>query len=156
MSAALLQAFSTGKAVLTKPVAVTFNGHPQRVLISVRPRPAKPDQGAEAEKQALVFFLEDESAEAQEKSGASMEFHDDGRNQTMVAQLESDVTYLREQLQTVTEEYESSTEEMKAANEELQSINEEYRSATEELETSKRLQSVNEELQSQQRAEEQP
>jgi two-component system CheB/CheR fusion protein len=66
----------------------------------------------------------------------------------MVAQLESDVTFLREQLQTVTEEYESSTEEMKAANEELQSINEEYRSATEELETSKEeLQSVNEELQ---------
>jgi two-component system CheB/CheR fusion protein len=148
LRAALLHAFDTGKAVLTKPVAVTFNGHPQRVVVSVRPRQADADQGAENEKQALVFFLEDESAEPQAESAAARGYHPDDRNQAMVAQLEADVAYLREQLQSVTEEYESSNEEMKAANEELQSINEEYRSATEELETSKEeLQSVNEELQ---------
>jgi two-component system, chemotaxis family, CheB/CheR fusion protein len=76
--------------------------------------------------------------------------HPDDRSEqnTLVAQLQSEVHQLREQLQVTIEEFDSSNEEMKAANEELQSINEEYRSATEELETSKEeLQSVNEELQ---------
>jgi two-component system, chemotaxis family, CheB/CheR fusion protein len=144
LRAALFHAFNTDKAVLAKPVAVTFNGHARRVVVSVRPRRGE----AASEKQALVFFLEDETAVPQVEAEASQAYHQDDRNQALVAQLEADVGYLREQLQTVTEEYESSNEEMRAANEELQSINEEYRSATEELETSKEeLQSVNEELQ---------
>jgi two-component system, chemotaxis family, CheB/CheR fusion protein len=148
LRAALFQAFNTGKAVLTKPVAVAFNSSPHRVVISVRPRLGTAEQDTEGEKQALVFFLEDEIAEPQPESEAPTKYYEDSRNQALVAQLEADVAYLREQLQTVTEEYESSNEEMKAANEELQSINEEYRSATEELETSKEeLQSLNEELQ---------
>jgi two-component system, chemotaxis family, CheB/CheR fusion protein len=148
LRAALIQAFNTGKSVLTKPIGVVFNGHAQRVIISVRLRRDGPEQAARAGKQALVFFLEDESADQDVKTEAAAAYHKDNRNQALVSRLEADVYYLREQLQSVTEEYESSNEEMKAANEELQSINEEYRSATEELETSKEeLQSVNEELQ---------
>jgi two-component system CheB/CheR fusion protein len=148
LRAALFQSFNTGKAVLTKPVAVAFNGSPHRVVVSVRPHLGVADQETEGEKQALVFFLEDEIAEPQPENEAPAETYGGDHNRALVAQLEADVAYLREQLQTVTEEYESSNEEMKAANEELQSINEEYRSATEELETSKEeLQSVNEELQ---------
>ncbi len=148
LRAALLYAFNTGKSVLTKPVGVTFNGTPHKVVISVRPRYPEADQEPDNDHQALVFFLEDETAQPPVESESPREYHNDGRNQAMIAQLETEVTYLREQLQTVSEEYESSNEEMKAANEELQSINEEYRSATEELETSKEeLQSVNEELQ---------
>ncbi len=101
------------------------------------------------EKQALVLFLENELDESIEMPGKDIDqlANREERN-TLVAQLQTEVQHLREQLQVTIEEYDSSNEEMKAANEELQSINEEYRSATEELETSKEeLQSVNEELQ---------
>jgi two-component system CheB/CheR fusion protein len=144
---ALFQAFEKGQSTLSGPVSVQFNGHSHRVIISVRPRMRVPDAERAMEKQALVFFLEDES----EAEIASTEMHlpgDQAGRNAMVFQLEAEVQRLREQLQLTVEEYESSNEEMKAANEELQSINEEYRSATEELETSKEeLQSVNEELQ---------
>src|SRR5262245_47312176 len=105
------------------------------------------EKGKMSEKEALVLFLEDEINEPDEAMDLKTPHSTKERDQ-LVAQLESDVQRLREQLQITIEEYDSSNEEMKAANEELQSINEEYRSATEELETSKEeLQSVNEELQ---------
>jgi two-component system, chemotaxis family, CheB/CheR fusion protein len=148
LRAALFHAFNTGKTVLTKPVAVAFNGHARRVAISIRLQHGEDERSVDALKQALVFFLEDETTELAPEKDASEAYHQDERNQALISQLEADVNYLREQLQAVTEEYESSNEEMKASNEELQSINEEYRSTAEELETSKEeLQSVNEELQ---------
>ncbi|HEY1361967.1 MAG TPA: PAS domain-containing protein [Xanthobacteraceae bacterium] len=64
-----------------------------------------------------------------------------------VEQLERDLRYTRERLQTTVEEYETALEELKAANEEMVSVNEELQSTNEELETSKEeMQSVNEEL----------
>ncbi|WP_372636687.1 CheR family methyltransferase [Fodinibius sp.] len=67
----------------------------------------------------------------------------------VVAALEKELEYTREQLHITIEEYETSNEELHASNEELQSMNEELRSTTEQLETSKEeLQSVNEELKS--------
>jgi two-component system, chemotaxis family, CheB/CheR fusion protein len=96
----------------------------------------------------MVMFLENELDEPVEKAEGRSNVTTEEQQNTLVAQLQSEVLQLREQLQVTIEEYDSSNEEMKAANEELQSINEEYRSATEELETSKEeLQSVNEELQ---------
>ncbi len=146
---ALFQAFEKKKAAFSKPVSVQFNGHPQRVILSVRPRMESLEQGRGSVKQALVVFLEDEFDEqAEHVIAAEATEVDDRHSNTLVARLEGEVVRLREQLQITIEEYESSNEEMKAANEELQSINEEYRSATEELETSKEeLQSINEELQ---------
>jgi two-component system, chemotaxis family, CheB/CheR fusion protein len=142
---ALLRVFKKDQAVLTPPIPVQFNGHPHRVILSVRPHNGATGEGRKPQKQALVFFLEDEQNEptieiAQEQS--------ETRKNELVVQLENEVRRLREQLQASIEQYESSSEELKASNEELQSTNEEYRSATEELETSKEeLQSVNEELQ---------
>ena len=64
-----------------------------------------------------------------------------------VEQLERELQYVNESLQTTIEELEASNEELKSANEELQSTNEEFQSTNEELETSKEeMQSLNEEL----------
>lgn len=63
-------------------------------------------------------------------------------------ELELQLQYTREHLQSAIEELESSNEELKSTNEELQSTNEELQSTNEELETSKEeAQSLNEELQ---------
>ena len=68
-------------------------------------------------------------------------------NETLVRQLENELTLAREDLRTHIEEVEASNEDLKVANEEVMSINEELQSANEELETSKEeLQSLNEEL----------
>ena len=142
---ALFHAFEKDQAVLTRPIPVKFNGHANRVILSIIPRKAATEDDKKQEKQVLVFFLEDEQEEPSAEVAHEL---DETRKNTLVMQLESEVRRLREQLQASIEEYESSNEELKASNEELQSINEEYRSATEELETSKEeLQSVNEELQ---------
>jgi two-component system CheB/CheR fusion protein len=142
---ALFHAFEKDQAILTHSIPVQFNGHPHRVILSIIPRKAATADDKKQEKQALVFFLEDEQVEPSAEVAHEL---DETRKNTLVMRLESEVRRLREQLQASIEEYESSNEELKASNEELQSINEEYRSATEELETSKEeLQSVNEELQ---------
>ena len=145
---ALFHAFEKSKATVSRPVAVQFNGHRRRVIVVVRPHPEEPGLEHTTERQALVFFIEDEALDPDEVIQEVEAPRTQAERQEMVSQLQAEVQRLREQLQITTEEYESSNEEMKAANEELQSINEEYRSATEELETSKEeLQSVNEELQ---------
>jgi two-component system, chemotaxis family, CheB/CheR fusion protein len=149
LRAALFRAFDKEQAILTPPVPVRFNGDPHHVILSVKPQIRTTGDQRKPERQALVFFLEDDREDDREKASteASRE-QDEARKNTLVMQLETEVRRLREQLQASIEEYESSSEELKASNEELQSINEEYRSATEELETSKEeLQSVNEELQ---------
>jgi two-component system CheB/CheR fusion protein len=146
----LFHAFEKGKATASRPVNIQFNGHKRRVVLWVRPRSDYSNPERITEKQALVFFIEDEVDSPDETTGTmdAVVPSTEAERDQMVAQLQSEIQRLREQLQITVEEYESSTEEMKAANEELQSTNEEYRAATEELETSKEeLQSVNEELQ---------
>ena len=145
---ALFHAFEKGKAVVSRPVSVQFDGHRRRVVVSVRPRPEEISLDRGTDRQALVLFIEDEIFDLVEASVDALTTTIPADRDQLVAQLQSEVQRLREQLQITIEEYDSSNEEMKAANEELQSTNEEYRSATEELETSKEeLQSVNEELQ---------
>ena len=141
----LFQAFEKEQAFVGRPVSIQVGGEPHRVFVSVRPHTEAEDQLEE--KQALVFFLEDESSEPVEVLETHRP-HDQAEREKLITLLQEEVQRLREQLQITAEEYDSSNEEMKAANEEMQSINEEYRSTTEELETSKEeLQSVNEELQ---------
>lgn len=148
LRAALFHAFDKGKSTVTRPVAIQFNGHRRRVVVSIRPRLEEEGWNRVPERQALVFFLEDE-VDDPDATADEMAIPRNGTEESeFMEQLQAENLRLREQLQTTVEEFESSNEEMKAANEELQSINEEYRSATEELETSKEeLQSVNEELQ---------
>ena len=65
-----------------------------------------------------------------------------------VEQLEQELLFTRESLQSTVEELQTANEELKSSNEELQSTNEELQSTNEELETSKEeMQSLNEELQ---------
>lgn len=62
-------------------------------------------------------------------------------------QLEQELKFTKENLQTTIEELEIINEELKSSNEELQSTNEELQSTNEEIETSKEeLQSLNDEL----------
>ena len=69
------------------------------------------------------------------------------RQKAIQEELEKELQYTKEHLQTVIEEMETSQEELKSANEELQSTNEELQSTNEEMVTSKEeLQSLNEEL----------
>lgn len=76
-------------------------------------------------------------------SGESAE----GQNDSMILELEHELTTTREHLQTVVEELETSNEELQSVNEEMQSANEELQSMNEELQTSnEELQSTNEEL----------
>jgi two-component system CheB/CheR fusion protein len=64
-----------------------------------------------------------------------------------MAEMERELSYTKENLQSTIEELETSNEELRSSNEELQSTNEELQSTNEELETSKEeMQSLNEEL----------
>jgi two-component system CheB/CheR fusion protein len=145
---ALFHAFEKGRATVSRPIAVQFNGHKRQVVLSVRPQLDEPGPERNSERQALVFFMEDEVQDPDRNPDELQTLHSQSERDQLIKELQADNQRLREQLQITIEEYESSNEEMKASNEELQSINEEYRSATEELETSKEeLQSVNEELQ---------
>jgi two-component system CheB/CheR fusion protein len=64
------------------------------------------------------------------------------------SELEKELLYSREQMQSTLEEMQTTQEELKSTNEELQSTNEELQSTNEELTTSKEeMQSLNEELQ---------
>ncbi len=138
LRSALFRAFDKEQATVTAPMRLVIDGEERRVVLAVRPRlnPGEPAL-------AFVMILEDQSiTEPLERNNG-----EPTADEASLKQLDAEVRYLRERLQTSVEEYESSNEELKAANEELQSINEEYRSTTEELETSKEeLQSVNEEL----------
>lgn len=87
-----------------------------------------------SEKQALVFFLEDEASNISAQIEEGTMPHSQTERDERIVQLRAEIQRLREQLQRMEEECESSKKERKADNEE-------YRAATEEL------QSVNEELQ---------
>ncbi len=64
-----------------------------------------------------------------------------------VADLEREISEMRDYLQSIQEQYEAANEELQASSEEAQSTNEELQSINEELETSKEeLESANEEL----------
>lgn len=71
----------------------------------------------------------------------------DSEKDRRLAQLEREITSIRDYLQATMEEHEAIKEELKSAHEEVLSANEEFQSTNEELETSKEeLQSANEEL----------
>ena len=117
---------------------VKTNGEYQKVDVSVTRLP-QPEGASEL---FTVSFEDVTCPETTEVEGAPS-----GGPDARSAELEKELTYTRERLQTTLEEVESTTEELKSANEELQSTNEELQSTNEELTTSKEeLQSLNEEL----------
>jgi two-component system, chemotaxis family, CheB/CheR fusion protein len=131
-----------GKPVVQRKVVVGVNGGRQEIDLHIQ----QMQFNGSSDRLYMVVF---QDLGAIEPSFEAEHMADDedvaGAN---VRQLENELRYTRERLQTATEELESSNEELKSSNEELQSINEELQSTNEELETSKEeLQSINEELQ---------
>ncbi|MEN9935387.1 MAG: hypothetical protein RLZZ387_1966 [Chloroflexota bacterium] len=125
LSAALVQAFQTGRPVTTRWVHLGDTGEG----LTVRVVPER-DTTTEA-LFALVLF--DEGAEGAPAAGT--------------ADTAADVLHLQHQLDTVVAEHSVVEETLRATNEELLASNEELRATTEELGTSKEeLQSINEEL----------
>ncbi len=140
LSAAIMQANTTGKPVTMDEVAVKYNGGALTISVTARPL-AGPGL---ASGMLMVSFEERESGEARQAKGGKGKRP---RKGTRAAQLEQELQRTREDLRTLVEELETSNEQLKAAVEEHQSVNEELQSANEELETSREeLQSLNEEL----------
>ena len=134
---ALYQTMHTGKPVRTHAVPLRRGNSTILVEMSVH---FFGELGAESAL-TLVMFEEVPDKPAPESSNAGQ------AHQALVAQMETEIRQLKENLQQIIEQTEISTEELKSSNEDQQAVNEELRSATEELETSKEeLQSINEEL----------
>ncbi|TWB39069.1 chemotaxis protein CheB [Nitrospirillum pindoramense] len=143
LEAALHRAFDRGETTLSRPLAVRFDGQPQRVYVQVKPVLEEGDPG----RYALVLFIEGEAVRANGDTGVDDDLAREPNDET-VRRLQEELQMAQSRLRATREEAEATNEELRAANEELQSINEEYRSTSEELETSKEeLQSTNEELQ---------
>ena len=94
----------------------------------------------------MVLF-EDVATPSVEAGDTNFKSRSTSRLKVINEELEKELQYTKEHLQTIIEEMETSQEELKSANEELQSTNEELQSTNEEMVTSKEeLQSLNEEL----------
>ncbi|MGK7391155.1 MAG: chemotaxis protein CheB [Candidatus Cyclobacteriaceae bacterium M2_1C_046] len=138
----LLYSAKEGKQTLqSKPIPLKIDGETKSVIISVKVSEKHPD-----EKLALIVFKEQDKI-SKDEIDHQAEAREVKDSNTSAIELETELDFTQQRLQSIVEEYETSQEEMKAANEELQSSNEELRSTMEELETSKEeLQSMNEEL----------
>ncbi len=135
LAGAVRKAIATGKDVVLRGLRVRSNGGFTNCDMTVRPI----DEPDYMRGLLLVVFSESRPARTRREKG-----HAAG---TAAEELEKEIKYLREALQTTNEEMETSQEELKSSNEELQSTNEELQSSNEELTTSKEeLQSLNEEL----------
>ncbi|MEO7933990.1 MAG: PAS domain S-box protein [Chthoniobacterales bacterium] len=135
LRATLFRAAQSGEEAEAVRVPFDQNGKPHRANIRVSP------VGDVAPGYLLVVFAVEEVS-TEERREPSVKTND-----SVLQNLEKELTHVKANLRDTIEQYEAGTEELKASNEELQAMNEELRSATEELETSREeLQSVNEEL----------
>jgi two-component system, chemotaxis family, CheB/CheR fusion protein len=136
LAATLREATQQRKRV-SKAAAMVSDGETEVVSITVDPLIGP----REAEGLLLVVF------EPRLGTAAAPAPEGDAGTESVLPQMEYELSILREQLRTSGEQFESSNEELKSANEEMMSMNEELQSTNEELETSKEeLQSLNEEL----------
>ncbi|MDO8263937.1 MAG: chemotaxis protein CheB [Gallionella sp.] len=127
---------------LSREISVKSNGDSHAVSFSVRPLPT-----ADASEKLLLVSFQDVAHPAPGRPGRGKGVAPGQCELRRVEELERELAYSRENLQSTIEEQQASNEELKSTNEELQSTNEELQSTNEELETSKEeLQSVNEEL----------
>lgn len=124
--------------VTIKGVEVQTNGHTQTVDVTV-----KPIQEPESMKNLLLVAFRD--VEKPPKAKLIEKLPPGKREQC--TQIEEELRYTKDKLQSTMEEMRASQEELRSMNEEMQSTNEELQSTNEELTTSKEeLQSLNEEL----------
>ena len=131
---ALRSAAETGRTVEQSAPGDADGG---AVTLIVEPLP-----GHEPDRPYLVVFQQKNALKSRPTKAAG-KAEADG----IAAELERELRYTREHLQSLAEEHETALEELRSSNEELHSVNEELQSSNEELETSKEeIQSVNEEL----------
>jgi two-component system CheB/CheR fusion protein len=94
--------------------------------------------------QGMVIIFEDKGLAKPARRGAKVT---DASRNNMAEDLEKELVYTKQQLNSTIEQMETSLEELKSTNEELQSTNEELQSTNEEsLTTKEEMQSLNEEL----------
>jgi two-component system CheB/CheR fusion protein len=141
LASAIRKATMQNKEITFQNLQVKENGEFHNVNLTVKPISSK-----DSEPELLMVIFQDvipaEPAEAGAPKGAPSRKPD-----KHVEELERELKFAKEDLQTTIEELETTNEELKSANEELQSTNEELQSTNEELETSREeLQSINEEL----------
>ncbi len=130
----------TGKTVSKEGVLVHTNGETSFLNIVVRPME---DQRPVSD--VLVIFDERSIPQniLKKKRGLTIS----PNRETRIVELEKELGYTKENLQSTIEELETTNEELTSTNEELQSNNEELQSVVEESETGKEeLNSLNEEL----------
>ncbi len=128
---------------LNRELSVKTNDDFQSVLLSVRTLSNPNDR----EPLLLVSFQDIEQPISCNPSHSKRKRTSKPDELRHIEELECELAYTKENLQTTIEEQFASNEELKCANEEMQSTNEELQSTNEELETSKEeLQSINEEL----------
>jgi len=140
LAGAVRKAFTERVEVTVKRIRVKTNGDEQTINLTVKPI-NKPDPMRHV---ALVTF---EDVMPMKRARRPAQGEPEAEKAPRVAELEQELVYTKERLQTTIEEMEASQEELQATNEELQSANEELQSTNEELTTSKEeLQSLNEEL----------
>lgn len=144
LHAALLAAATLAKPTLNREVTLTGeDGVSRTVSFSVRPLPGLAVSG----ENLLLVSFQDVPAPAATRRMGRRGVAPTSADALRVGELEREVAYARENLQSTIEAQQASNEELKSANEELQSTNEELQSTNEELETSKEeLQSLNEEV----------
>ncbi len=129
------------KTITLENLQVKTNGGYQPVNLTVRPVRERDDQLGTL---ILVAFHELTGQKATKERKAA---RPGKASLKRITELEQELRFTQESLQTNIEEMDTSNEELKSMNEELQSTNEELQSTNEELETSKEeMQSLNEEL----------
>lgn len=138
---ALHKAQKENSPVQLSGIQVTRNNQPFQIKVDILPLV----ESEISEGMFLISFADEELHNGDNGSSPTMTANEE----TLVKQLELELSETREDLQNTIEELETSNEELKASNEEMMSMNEELQSTNEELETSKEeLQSLNEELNS--------
>ena len=148
LRAAMHLAREKNEVIHTKPIPLRIEGTLRRVVLSVYPADefqqegylvvVFDDQGVFAPPAILAASVEpDARTDGATPSETTPSAESAPDQETTVWELDQELSFTRQRLQTVIEEYETGQEEMKASNEEMQSTNEELRSTMEELETSK-------------------
>ena len=142
LEVAIRRAISRKKTITMTDLAVNVYGNYQAVDLTV-----KPLSEPETMKGLLMVVFEAVGVPSKRTPPAKTKAGAVSGKSKMYKELEKELAFTRERLQTTVEEMETSREEIRASNEELQSTNEELQSTNEELTTSKEeLQSMNEEL----------
>ncbi|MGB7327709.1 MAG: chemotaxis protein CheB [Rubripirellula sp.] len=134
LSSALHRVRADSQPVVMKAVPVTIGGTKVRMRIKAKPYKKS------SENYILVSLERDADPSDLESSIDVVSPSDDGYSSERVVELERELAFLRESLQSTVEQLETSNEELQSTNEELVASNEELQSTNEELH------SVNEEL----------